>query len=239
MRSTPSSASCATTTPTSWWWATPTSPSTPSAAPASATSWSSRTTSPRRPPSCSSRTTARPRTSSPRPTPSSAATRAARTRTSGRPRATARRSSATWATTSATRRSSWPTRSTASPIPATPRRPTSRCSTAPTHRAVCSRKCSSGSGLPYRVVGGVRFYERKEVKDALAYVRVLVNPLDAVSLRRILNEPKRGIGDRAQAAIERARRRGRTSRSGRRCSVPRSPAISPPARCQRCRPSRR
>ena len=58
-------------------------------------------------------------------------------------------------------------------------------------------------GLPYRVVGGVRFYERKEVKDALAYVRVLVNPLDSVSLRRILNEPKRGIGDRAQAAIER------------------------------------
>ena len=58
-------------------------------------------------------------------------------------------------------------------------------------------------GLPYRVVGGVRFYERKEVKDALAYVRVLVNPLDAVSLRRILNEPKRGIGDRAQASIER------------------------------------
>ena len=58
-------------------------------------------------------------------------------------------------------------------------------------------------GLPYRVVGGVRFYERKEVKDALAYVRVLVNPLDAVSLRRIINEPKRGIGDRAQAAIER------------------------------------
>ena len=58
-------------------------------------------------------------------------------------------------------------------------------------------------GLPYRVVGGVRFYERKEVKDALAYVRVLVNSLDTVSLRRIVNEPKRGIGDRAQASIER------------------------------------
>ncbi|MFL6090973.1 MAG: DNA helicase PcrA [Aeromicrobium sp.] len=58
-------------------------------------------------------------------------------------------------------------------------------------------------GLPYRVVGGVRFYERKEVKDALAYLRVLVNPRDAVSLRRILNEPKRGIGDRAQASVER------------------------------------
>jgi DNA helicase-2/ATP-dependent DNA helicase PcrA len=58
-------------------------------------------------------------------------------------------------------------------------------------------------GLPYRVVGGVRFYERKEIKDALAYVRVLVNPRDTVSLRRILNEPKRGIGDRAEAAIQR------------------------------------
>jgi DNA helicase-2/ATP-dependent DNA helicase PcrA len=58
-------------------------------------------------------------------------------------------------------------------------------------------------GLPYRVVGGVRFYERKEVKDALAYVRVLVNPLDTVSLRRVINEPKRGIGDRAQASVER------------------------------------
>ena len=58
-------------------------------------------------------------------------------------------------------------------------------------------------GLPYRVVGGVRFYERKEVKDALAYLRVLINPLDTVSLRRIVNEPKRGIGDRAQASVER------------------------------------
>ena len=58
-------------------------------------------------------------------------------------------------------------------------------------------------GLPYRVVGGVRFYERKEIKDALAYVRVLINSRDAVSLRRILNEPKRGIGDRAEAAIQR------------------------------------
>ncbi|KQX74903.1 ATP-dependent DNA helicase PcrA [Aeromicrobium sp. Root472D3] len=58
-------------------------------------------------------------------------------------------------------------------------------------------------GLPYKVVGGVRFYERKEIKDALAYVRVLVNPRDAVSLRRIINEPKRGIGDRAEASIQR------------------------------------
>jgi DNA helicase-2/ATP-dependent DNA helicase PcrA len=58
-------------------------------------------------------------------------------------------------------------------------------------------------GLPYRVVGGVRFYERKEIKDALAYVRVLVNPRDTVSLRRIINEPKRGIGARAETSIQR------------------------------------
>ncbi|HLR85588.1 MAG TPA: DNA helicase PcrA [Nocardioidaceae bacterium] len=57
------------------------------------------------------------------------------------------------------------------------------------------------TGMPYKVVGGVRFYERKEIKDALAYLRVLVNPSDAVSLRRILNVPKRGIGDRAEACI--------------------------------------
>jgi DNA helicase-2/ATP-dependent DNA helicase PcrA len=56
-------------------------------------------------------------------------------------------------------------------------------------------------GLPYRVVGGVRFYERKEVRDALAYLRALANPDDAVSLRRILNVPKRGIGDRAEACV--------------------------------------
>jgi len=57
-------------------------------------------------------------------------------------------------------------------------------------------------GLPYKVVGGVRFYERKEVRDALAYLRVLANPSDTVSLRRILNTPRRGIGDRAEACLE-------------------------------------
>ncbi|WP_115944748.1 DNA helicase PcrA [Amycolatopsis thermalba] len=56
-------------------------------------------------------------------------------------------------------------------------------------------------GLPYRVVGGVRFYERREVRDALAYLRVLANPEDTVSLRRILNVPKRGIGERAEACV--------------------------------------
>lgn len=66
-------------------------------------------------------------------------------------------------------------------------------------------------GLPYKVVGGVRFYERKEVRDVLAYLRVLANPEDAVPLRRILNVPKRGIGDRAEAMIDALSQRERIS----------------------------
>jgi DNA helicase-2/ATP-dependent DNA helicase PcrA len=58
------------------------------------------------------------------------------------------------------------------------------------------------TGLPYKVVGGVRFYERREVRDLLAYLRVLANPSDTVSLRRVINVPKRGIGDRAEAMVE-------------------------------------
>ena len=58
------------------------------------------------------------------------------------------------------------------------------------------------SGLPYKVVGGVRFYERREIKDFIAYLKVLVNLEDEVSLRRIINVPKRGIGDRAIEYIE-------------------------------------
>ena len=56
-------------------------------------------------------------------------------------------------------------------------------------------------GLPYKVVGGTRFYERREIKDAIAYLRVLTNPADEINLRRILNTPKRGIGERAEAAV--------------------------------------
>ena len=58
------------------------------------------------------------------------------------------------------------------------------------------------TGLPYKVVGGTRFYERREIKDALAYLRVIANPADDVNLRRILNTPKRGIGDRAVGAVQ-------------------------------------
>ncbi|MBA3309040.1 MAG: DNA helicase PcrA [Nocardioidaceae bacterium] len=66
-------------------------------------------------------------------------------------------------------------------------------------------------GLPYKVVGGVRFYERREVRDALAYLRMLDNPDDTVSLRRILNTPKRGIGDRAEACVDVLAQRTKTS----------------------------
>jgi len=58
------------------------------------------------------------------------------------------------------------------------------------------------AAIPYKVVGGLRFYERKEVKDLLAYLRVLANPNDEVSIRRIINFPKRGIGDRALEEVE-------------------------------------
>jgi DNA helicase II / ATP-dependent DNA helicase PcrA len=57
------------------------------------------------------------------------------------------------------------------------------------------------AGIPYKVVGGVRFYERREIRDVVAYLRVLDNPGDAVSMRRILNTPRRGIGDRAVACV--------------------------------------
>src|ERR1039457_6130946 len=57
------------------------------------------------------------------------------------------------------------------------------------------------AGMPYRVVGGVRFYERREVRDLLGYLRLIANPADEVSLRRVLNVPRRGIGDRAEACV--------------------------------------
>ncbi len=57
-------------------------------------------------------------------------------------------------------------------------------------------------GTPYRVFGGVRFYQRKEIKDILAYLRLLVNPQDVISFRRVVNTPKRGIGDATVASVE-------------------------------------
>ncbi len=59
------------------------------------------------------------------------------------------------------------------------------------------------AGMPYKVVGGVKFYDRREVKDLLAYLKAVVNPLDTVSLRRVLNVPKRGIGETSERAMDR------------------------------------
>ncbi len=58
------------------------------------------------------------------------------------------------------------------------------------------------AGVPYRVVGGVKFYDRREIKDALAYLRALVNPDDEVSWKRIVNVPKRGVGDTSVAKVD-------------------------------------
>ena len=100
-----------------------------------------------------------------------------------------------------TRPRSWPRRWTGSPTRARPR---------PGDVAVFYRTNAQSrvfeevfirAGLPYKVVGGVRFYERREVRDLLAYLRLTANPEDEVSLRRILNVPRRGIGDRAEACV--------------------------------------
>jgi O-antigen/teichoic acid export membrane protein len=67
------------------------------------------------------------------------------------------------------------------------------------------------AGLPYVIVGGVRFYERREVRDLLAYLRLIANPEDEVSLRRVLNVPRRGIGDRTKESVAASARWDKTS----------------------------
>lgn len=57
-------------------------------------------------------------------------------------------------------------------------------------------------GIPYKVIGGTRFYDRREIKDAVAYLRAVVNPADEVSIKRILNTPKRGVGDTSVAKLD-------------------------------------
>jgi DNA helicase-2/ATP-dependent DNA helicase PcrA len=57
------------------------------------------------------------------------------------------------------------------------------------------------ANVPYRVISGMRFYDRKEIKNALAYARLIVNPRDEASARRVINEPKRGVGEAAQAKL--------------------------------------
>ena len=61
-------------------------------------------------------------------------------------------------------------------------------------------------GLPYRVIGGPRFYERMEIRDAMAYFRVVTSSDDDLAFERIVNTPKRGLGDKAQQKIQMAAR---------------------------------
>ncbi len=80
-------------------------------------------------------------------------------------------------------------------------------------------------GVGYQVIGGTRFYERAEIKDALAYLTLLVNPADTVAFERVVNSPKRGIGATSQGAARRAREHARRAGLGRRGARPRrSPA---------------
>ena len=84
-------------------------------------------------------------------------------------------------------------------------------------------------GLPYRVIGGPRFYERAEVRDAMAYLRLIAQGDDDLAFERIVNKPKRGIGDASVQALHHSRARNRF-----RCSPPRAKSRRP----TKCRPRR-
>ena len=81
-------------------------------------------------------------------------------------------------------------------------------------------------GVAYKIVGGVRFYERKEIKDALAYMRLVINPHDDVSLRRVINVPARGIGKGVMDASKASVRRAITISLSRCCRLGLAPALS-------------
>ena len=84
-------------------------------------------------------------------------------------------------------------------------------------------------GVPYKVVGGTRFYDRREIKDAMAYLRAVVNPADEVSVKRVLNVPKRGVGDASDRQPRRVRGSGGHRASSRRCGRPDEAGVTGPA----------
>ena len=85
-------------------------------------------------------------------------------------------------------------------------------------------------GVDYQVIGGPRFYERAEIRDAIAYLQAIDNPFDSVSLARIANRPRRGVGDTSLARLQTLADGAGRSRSGRRSAVPRRPG----SRRRRC-----
>ncbi len=121
------------------------------------------------------------------------------------------RSSATSPTPSTTRPSSWPARSTGWRDAGLTRYADAAVFYRTNAQSRTFEEVFIRVGLPYKVVGGVRFYERREVRDAIAYLRAIANRTDDVSVRRILNVPKRGIGDRAEAAVAELAARERIS----------------------------
>jgi DNA helicase-2/ATP-dependent DNA helicase PcrA len=89
-------------------------------------------------------------------------------------------------------------------------------------------------GMPYTVIGGVGFYERREVKDLLAYLRLVVNPADGMALRRVLNVPARGIGPRTLEEIEKTAHERRVSHGTRCARSRRNAGCRPVPRSRSC-----
>ena len=209
----PRTATCA-------WSGTRTRASTGSGAPTSATSSTSRRRSLTSRSSCSSRTTARRRPSSTPPTPSSTTTSAASPSTSGRTRVRVTASSATTPRTRATR-PAWVVRTLVDLHDGEGYRWGDMAVFYRTNaQSRVVEEALMRAGIPYKVVGGTRFYDRREIKDALAYLRAVVNPADEVSVKRVLNVPKRGVGDTTVGEAGRLRLRRGRHRSPRRCAGP-------------------
>ena len=109
-------------------------------------------------------------------------------------------------------------------------RATWRCSTAPTPSHGRWKRRSGGPGIPYRLIGAISFYERREVKDLLAYLRLVANPSDDEAFLRAVGVPRRGLGETSLAIA----RPGGHARGASRCSTPRAVPIGSPSSGPTC-----